>query len=92
MGCLITGTNRHIITTAITVEKYLRNEVAKKDKMLGAKRLSGLIDHYTKLYENEKPDKPITISYDPIMKNNGNEMCYNNSIREHTKTQMQASA
>ena len=44
-------------TTPITVKEYLKNEVAKKDKLLGAKALIELINHYTKLYENKADDK-----------------------------------
>ena len=35
-GCIITRTDRHVKTTLIIAEEYLRNAVAKKDKTLGA--------------------------------------------------------
>ena len=36
---IITRTNRHVKTTTITVEEYLRNEISMKEKKLGANRL-----------------------------------------------------
>ena len=67
MGYIISRTDRHVKTTPITVEEYLENEVVKKDKTVGENRVDKLVDHYTKLYENEKPDKLVTINYQPML-------------------------
>ena len=65
----------------ITVEEYMRNEVVKKDKMIGVDRLNELVLFHRRLYENETLEKPIKSNYGPIK-----------SIREHTQTHMQALA
>ena len=58
MSHIITRTNKHITNTLIKA-KYLRNQVAKKDKTLMANRFDELTDHYTKLYENKTLEKPL---------------------------------
>ena len=87
----------------------MKEYLVKKDKTLGAKELIELLGYYTKLHENKKPEKPITITYGHLInmphmetsllpsawmvkRNNRNEMCHNNSIREHIQTHVKASA
>ena len=67
MSHIIIRTNRHVKNIPITVEEYMRNEVTKKDKILGANRFNKLINHYTKLYENETIEIPVTSNCGPIM-------------------------
>ena len=50
MGHISTRTNRHIKTTPIMLDEYLRKEVVEKVKILGADIFNKLVDHYTKLY------------------------------------------
>ena len=50
---IINRASKHIKMTPISVEEYLRNEVAEKDKILGANKLDETMDQYTRLYENE---------------------------------------
>ena len=78
-------------------------------KKLEANRIDELVDHYTKQYENEKPENPIYSNYAPVIntphmelsplpsvrrvnRNDRNETCHNNNIREHTQTYVQALA
>ena len=37
--------------------------MVKKHKTLGTNKLDELIDHYTKLYENERPEYPTNSNY-----------------------------
>ena len=52
MGSMITRTKRHVKTTPVTTEEYLRNEVSKKNISQGADRSDKPVDQYTKLYEH----------------------------------------
>ena len=40
--------------------------MVKKNKTLWENRLNALKDNYTKLYENETPEKPIKRNYGPV--------------------------
>ena len=40
-----------------------------KDKLVGANRLNELVEHYVKLYENEKHDKTSDRNHCPIKMN-----------------------
>ena len=52
---------RHVKTTPITAEDYLRNRVCKKSVLKTAYKFDELVDHYTKLYKHVTPKKPGTI-------------------------------
>ena len=52
-GYIITRTSRHVKTTPVKTEEYLRNEVRKYINQ-GAKSFDELTVNYMKLYENEK--------------------------------------
>ena len=97
-------TNRLVKISPIRAEEYLKNELARKDKMLGANKLDELTDHYTKLYQ--KPENPINSTYGPIMntphaepslllcsrrvkRKSKNETCHIDRMRECTQTCMQ---
>ena len=62
MGCIITRTSRNTKCFPITVGEYLRNEVAKKNKLLWKSRLNELIKP-VKLYENEAQDNTFDSKY-----------------------------
>ena len=53
MGHIITRTKEHVKTTPFTAEESFRNDVLK-DKTPEAHWPDKLIDHYTKIYEQEE--------------------------------------
>ena len=70
MGCLVTRTKRHVKTTDIIAEEYLRNEISKKSPPETEDKFINLVDHVTKLYEHNHSKRHITIESKgtPIMK------------------------
>ena len=67
MGHIIIRTGRNVKITSIMAEEFLGNEMVKKDKIQKANRFNEFKDHYTHLYENDKPEKHNVIKYDPIV-------------------------
>ena len=69
MYCIITSTSRHIKGTPEdrnTGEEYLRNMMAKLNKLLGVNRLNEFIEYYAKLYENKTQMKPVIVFMTPL--------------------------
>ena len=98
MGCIIRRTTRHVSLFQLKCKEYLGNEVVKKEKLIGASRLSDLTEDCTKIYENEAYDKTRDSNHGPIMnaphmelspcarkekRNNTVGMCHSNNNREH---------